>query len=56
MIPLTAGAARRLFCLYTRLTRPGAFHEHWPARRRRRQARARRSHYARRTEGLKMLL
>lgn len=56
MIPLTAGEARRLFCLYTRRTRPEAFHEHWSAWRRRRQARARRSHYARRTEGLKMLL
>ena len=56
MIPLTAGEARRLFCLYTRVTRPEAFHEHWSDWRRRRQARARRSHYARRTERLRTLL
>ena len=51
MSPLTVGEARRLFCLYTRVTRPEAFHEHWSDWRRR-QARARGSHYARRTERL----
>ena len=56
MIPLTAGEARRLFCLYTRVTRPETFHEHWSAWRRRRQASARKSHYARRTGHLKALL
>jgi hypothetical protein len=56
MIPLTAGVARRLFCLYTRVTRPEPFHEHWSNWRRRRQARARRSHYARRAERLRTLL
>ena len=28
MIPLTAAEARRLFCLYTRVTHPEEFHEH----------------------------
>jgi hypothetical protein len=56
MIPLTAGEARRLFCLYTRVTRSEPFHEHWSDWRRRRQARARRSHYARRAERLRTLL
>ena len=49
LIPLTAAEARRLFSLHTRLTRPAAFHEHWSDWRRYRQARARESHYARRT-------
>jgi hypothetical protein len=56
LIPLTAAEARRLFNLYTRVIRPQAFHQHWSDWRRRRQARARRSHYARRTECLKTLL
>ena len=49
MIPLTAGEARRLFNLYTRVARPEAFHEYWSDWRRYRQASARKSHYARRT-------
>jgi hypothetical protein len=48
LIPLTAGETRRLFNLYTRVTRPEDFHQYWSDWRRRRQARARRSHYARR--------
>jgi len=48
LIPLTAAEARRLFNLYTRVTRPAAFHEHWSDWRRRRQAAARKAHYARR--------
>ena len=56
LIPLTAAEARRLFNLYTRTARPGpAFHEHWSRWRRRRQAAARKSHYARRTGNLKIL-
>jgi hypothetical protein len=49
MIPLTAGEARRLFNLYTRVARPEAFHACWSDWRRYRQASARKSHYARRT-------
>jgi len=56
MIPLTAAEARRLFCLYTRVTHPEEFHEHWSHWRRRRQASARKSHYARRTGSLSPLL
>jgi hypothetical protein len=56
LIPLTAGEARRLFCLYTRTARPGTFHEHWSRWRRRHQATARRCHYARRTSNLNLLL
>ena len=52
LIPLTAGEARRLFCLYTRTARPPAFHEHWSRWRRRHQATARQCHYARRTGNL----
>jgi hypothetical protein len=48
MIPLTAAEARRLFNLHTRLTRPAPFHERWSDWRRRRQAAARKAHYARR--------
>jgi hypothetical protein len=48
LIPLTAAEVRRLFSLYTRVIRPRAFHEDWSGWRRRRQASARRSHYARR--------
>ena len=55
MIPLTAAETSRLF-LYTRVIRPEEFHEHWSAWRRRRQASARKSHYARRTGHLKALL
>ena len=53
MIPLTAAETRRLFNLYTRVIRAEEFHEHWSAWRRRRQASARKSHYARRTGHLK---
>ncbi len=56
MIPLTAAETRRLFNLYTRVIRAEEFHEHWSAWRRRRQASARKSHYARRTGHLKALL
>ncbi len=38
LIPLTAGEARRLFCLYTRVTHPEEFHEHWSHWRRQHQA------------------
>jgi hypothetical protein len=48
MIPLTAAEARRMFNLHTSLTRPCEFHEYWSGWRRRRQADARKSHYARR--------
>jgi hypothetical protein len=48
MITLTAAEARHLFCLHTRITRPGEFHQQWSDWRRRRQADARKSHYARR--------
>jgi hypothetical protein len=46
-----AVAARtcRLFNRYTRVIRREEFREHWPPWRRRRQASARTSHYARRT-------
>jgi hypothetical protein len=49
LIPLTAGEARRLFCLHTRIIRTEAFHEHWSRWRRRHQACARRCHCRRRT-------
>jgi DDE superfamily endonuclease len=48
LIPLTAAEARRLFNLHTRVTRPAEFHRQWSDWRRRRQAAARKSHYARR--------
>jgi len=48
LIPLTAAEARRLFNLHTRTARPAAFHEQWSGLRRRRQAAARKSPYARR--------
>jgi hypothetical protein len=48
MIPLTAAETRRLFNLYTRVTRPHEYHERWSDWRRRHQARARRFHYQRR--------
>jgi hypothetical protein len=56
LIPLTAAEARRLFCLYTRTARPVPFHEHWSDWRRRRQAAARKSHYARRIRDHEALL
>jgi hypothetical protein len=56
LIPLTAAEARRLFNLHTRVTRPAAFHRQWSAWRRRRQAAARKSHYARRLRDHKKLL
>jgi hypothetical protein len=56
MIPLTAAEARRLFNLRTRVIRPEDFHEHWSDWRRRRQASARKSHYARRARHLNPLL
>jgi hypothetical protein len=40
--------ARRLFNLHTRVIRPAEYHERWSHWRRRRQAAARKSHYARR--------
>jgi hypothetical protein len=48
LIPLTAAEARRLFNLHVPVTRPAAFHEQWSHWRRRHQAAARKSHYARR--------
>lgn len=56
LIPLTAAEARRLFNLHTRVTRSAAFHEHWSNWRRRRQAAARKSHYARRLKDYEALL
>ena len=56
LIPLTAAETRRLFNLYTRVIHPEEFHEHWSAWRRRRQASARKSHYARRTRNHETLL
>ena len=56
MIPLTAAEARRLFNLYTPVTRSLAFHERWSDWRRRRQANARKSHYARRARNHETLL
>jgi hypothetical protein len=47
MIPLTAAETRRLFNLHSHVSRPRAFHEQWSGWRRR-QASARKSHYARR--------
>jgi hypothetical protein len=48
LIPLTAGEARRLFNLHTRVTHPHEHHARWSDWRRYRQAAARKSHYARR--------
>jgi hypothetical protein len=56
MILLTAAEARRLFNLHTRVTRQAAFHEHWSDWRRRRQAAARKAHYARRIRNHNPLL
>lgn len=56
LIPLTAAEARRLFCLSTRVTRPAEFHRQWSSWRRRRQATARKSHYARRLRDHEALL
>jgi hypothetical protein len=56
LIPLTATEARRLFNLHVRVTRPEAFHRQWSDWRRRRQAAARKSHYARRLRNHKALL
>jgi hypothetical protein len=46
LIPLTAGEARRLFNLHTRVTHPHEHHARWSDWRRYRQAAARKSHYA----------
>jgi hypothetical protein len=56
MIPLTAAETRRLFNLYTRVTRPQHYHERWSGWRRRHQARARRHNYQRRVKYLKVRL
>ena len=56
MIPLTAAETRRLFNLHTRVTRPVQHHQRWSDWRRRHQARARRFHYQRRINGLKVRL
>jgi hypothetical protein len=56
MIPLTAAEARRMLNLHTGVTRSCEFHEHWSGWRRRRQADARKSHYARRLRNHGMLL
>ena len=56
MIPLTAAETRRLFNLHTRVTRPVQHHLRWSGWRRRHQARARRYHYQRRVDGLKVRL
>ena len=56
MIPLTAAEARRMFNLYMSVTEPREFHEHWSGWRRRRQADARKSHYARRLKNHGILL
>lgn len=56
LIPLTAAEARRLFNLHTRVARPAGFHRQWSHWRRRRQAAARKSHYARRLRDHETLL
>jgi len=56
MIPLTAAETRRLFNLHNRVIRPEEYHERWSGWRRRHQARARRFHYQRRINGLKVRL
>jgi hypothetical protein len=56
LIPLTAAEARRLFNLNTRVSRPAEFHRQWSRWRRRHQAAARKSHYARRLRGHNSLL
>ena len=56
MIPLTAAETRRLYNLHTRVTRPMPYHQRWSDWRRRHQARARRFHYRRRVDGLKVRL
>jgi hypothetical protein len=56
LIPLTAAEARRLFNLHTRVIRPPEYHERWSRWRRRRQAAARKSHYARRLRHHRSLL
>lgn len=56
LIPLTAAETRRLFNLHTRVIRTEEFHTYWSDWRRRHQARARRLHYARRTEDLRLRL
>jgi hypothetical protein len=56
LIPLTAAETRRLFNLHTRIIRSTEHHERWSGWRRRHQARARRFHYKRRTNGLKLRL
>lgn len=56
LIPLTAAEARRLFNLHTNVIWPREFHQHWSDWRRRRQAAARKSHYARRLRNHGMLL
>jgi hypothetical protein len=56
MIPLTAAEARRMFNLHTGVTWPREFHKYWSGWRRRRQADARKSHYARRLRNHEMLL
>lgn len=56
MIPLTAAETRRLFNLYTRVTRQERYHERWSGWRRRHQARARRFHYQRGINSLRMRL
>jgi hypothetical protein len=56
MIPLTAAGTRRLFNLYTRVTRPEQHHARWSGWRRRHQARARRFHYLCRIHDLKVRL
>jgi hypothetical protein len=56
LIPLTTAEARCLFNLHTRFTRPAEYHQHWSHWRRRRQAAARKSHYARRLRDHKALL
>ena len=56
LIPLTAAEARRLLNLYHRATQPRAFHQQWSGWRRRHQAAARKSHYARRLRDHERLL
>jgi hypothetical protein len=56
LIPLTAAETRRLFTLHTTVTRPKMFHEYWSDWRRCHQARARRCHYKRRAEHLRLRL
>jgi hypothetical protein len=56
MIPLTAPAVRRLLRVLAASPERQPFHLHWSRWRRRRQAQARRCHYARRHQRTELAL